>query len=90
VRSTDLLYALGDINQEYVTNEANAIWSDMRCDAFTNTDLANVNHFELPSHPAVLNATVAIISAATPGSLCSGASSLSCGWTQALVDLTSW
>jgi hypothetical protein len=45
----------------------------MRCDSFTNQDLPNVDHFALPNHPDVLNATVAIIKAPTPGDLCSGA-----------------
>lgn len=72
----DLLYALRDINQEYITNESNKIWLQMQCDSFLNTELPNVDHFALPNHPKVLNAMVAIINAPTPRSLCSSAASL--------------
>jgi hypothetical protein len=73
---TGLITAPGDINQEYITNEANFIWSEMKCYSFEKTELPGVNHFELPSNPTVLNATLAILNAPSPRGLCSSAATL--------------
>lgn len=44
----------GDINQEDLTNDAIQVWNNMHCYDFTLTDNPGVNHFDLPSHSAVL------------------------------------
>ena len=46
---------LGDINQEDITNDSVQVWSQMACYRFELTDTPNLNHFELPGDPAVLN-----------------------------------
>jgi lysophospholipase-3 len=57
--ATDLLTRDGDINQEDITNEAVAVWAKDRCHRFSLTDNPGVNHFELPSNPAVLKRLIA-------------------------------
>lgn len=44
----------GDINQEDITNDAIAVWQGMTCFHFGLTDNPGVDHFSLPSDPAVL------------------------------------
>ena len=44
----------GDINQEDITNDAVGVWSAMPCFHFSLTDNPGVDHFALPSAPAVL------------------------------------
>jgi lysophospholipase-3 len=57
--NTQLILAPGDINQEDITNNAVRVWRAMRCFHFSLTDNPNVNHFELPGNPALLNRLVA-------------------------------
>ncbi len=45
----------GDINQEDITNDAVGVWSAMPCFHFSLTDNPGVDHFALPSAPAVLS-----------------------------------
>jgi len=66
--NTQLILAPGDINQEDPTNNAVLVWRAMRCFHFSLTDNPGVNHFELPSHPALLDRLVA--DAARPKSDC--------------------
>lgn len=58
----------GDVNQEDITNEAVGAWSAMRCYHFSLTDNPGVDHFSLPSDPAVLARLIA--DAAAPRSDC--------------------
>jgi lysophospholipase-3 len=44
----------GDINQEDFTNDAVRVWQAMPCFHFSLTDNPGVDHFALPSAPAVL------------------------------------
>ena len=44
----------GDINQEDITNDAVLVWEAMPCFRFAFTDNVGVDHFSLPSDPAVL------------------------------------
>jgi lysophospholipase-3 len=44
----------GDINQEDITNDAVRVWQAMPCFHFSLTDNPGVDHFALPSAPAVL------------------------------------
>jgi hypothetical protein len=48
----------------------------MKCYSFAKTERPGVNHFELPSDPIVVNATLAILNAPTPRGLCSSAATL--------------
>jgi hypothetical protein len=48
----------------------------MECDAFSNTELPGVSHFQLPIDPGVINATISILTSPTPRDLCSGGSNL--------------
>jgi lecithin-cholesterol acyltransferase len=57
--TTEFLTRDGDINQEDLTNDAVAVWSAMDCWHFSLTDNPGVNHFELPSNPAVLARLIA-------------------------------
>jgi lysophospholipase-3 len=57
--NTQLILAPGDINQEDITNNAVLVWRAMRCFHFSLTDSPGVNHFELPSNPALLDRLVA-------------------------------
>jgi lecithin-cholesterol acyltransferase len=52
--STTFFFRDGDINQEDLTNDAVAAWAAMPCHRFSLTDNPGVNHFELPSNPALL------------------------------------
>jgi lysophospholipase-3 len=56
--NSQLILAPGDINQEDITNLAVLAWSAMPCFHFSLTDNPGVNHFELPSTPAVLDRLV--------------------------------
>ena len=58
----------GDINQEDITNNAVGVWAAMPCYSFSLTDNPNVDHFSLPSNPALLNRLIA--NAQNPGSDC--------------------
>jgi lysophospholipase-3 len=66
--NSQLILAPGDINQEDITNLAVLAWSAMPCFHFSLTDNPGVNHFELPSTPAVLDRLVT--AAAQPPSDC--------------------
>lgn len=48
----------GDVNQEDTTNIAVLAWQGMRCFRFRLTDNPGVDHFSLPSDPAVLDRLV--------------------------------
>ena len=53
--NTDLLFRLdGDGNQEDITNDSNLVWQGMSCYRFEPTDNPNVDHFNLPKNPGVL------------------------------------
>ena len=49
----------GDINQEDITNNAVSVWTAMPCYHFSLTDNPGVDHFALPSNPAVLDRLIA-------------------------------
>lgn len=49
----------GDANQEDITNDAIAGWANMSCFRFEFTDNVGVDHFSLPSNPAVLQRLLA-------------------------------
>jgi Lecithin:cholesterol acyltransferase len=49
----------GDINQEDITNNAVEVWAAMPCFHFSLTDNPGVDHFSLPSNPALLDRLVA-------------------------------
>lgn len=49
----------GDINQEDITNDAVLAWTAMPCFHFSLTDNPGVDHFALPSDPAVLGRLLA-------------------------------
>jgi lecithin-cholesterol acyltransferase len=66
--TTDFFTRDGDINQEDITNDAVGVWAGMACHHFSLTDNPGVNHFELPSDPAVLVRLIA--DAAAPRSSC--------------------
>jgi lecithin-cholesterol acyltransferase len=66
--ATDLLTRDGDVNQEDITNDAVAVWAQMRCHHFSLTDNPGVTHFELPSDPDVLARLIA--AAAAPRTPC--------------------
>jgi lysophospholipase-3 len=57
--STPLFTRDGDVNQEDITNDAVSAWSAMRCHHFSLTDNPGVDHFSLPSDPALLARLVA-------------------------------
>ncbi|HEX5013639.1 MAG TPA: hypothetical protein VFV72_05695 [Candidatus Limnocylindrales bacterium] len=57
--TTEFLTRDGDVNQEDLTNDAVGAWSAMDCWHFSLTDNPGVNHFELPSNPAVLARLIA-------------------------------
>ena len=57
--TTEFFIRDGDINQEDLTNDAVTVWSAMACHHFSLTDNPGVNHFELPSSPAVLARLIA-------------------------------
>jgi lecithin-cholesterol acyltransferase len=54
----------GDVNQEDITNDAVSAWSAMRCHHFSLTDNPGVDHFSLPSDPALLARLIAGANAA--------------------------
>jgi lecithin-cholesterol acyltransferase len=58
----------GDINQEDITNDAVLAWDTMPCFHFSLTDNPGVDHFALPSGPAVLGRLLANL--ARPRSHC--------------------
>jgi lecithin-cholesterol acyltransferase len=66
--STELFTRDGDINQEDITNDAVGVWAAMDCFHFSLTDNPGVDHFALPSNPAVLARLV--VDAARPRSRC--------------------
>jgi lysophospholipase-3 len=57
--STPFFTRDGDVNQEDITNTAVLAWQAMRCFRFSLTDNPGVDHFSLPSNPAVLASIVA-------------------------------
>ena len=58
----------GDINQEDITNDAVRVWAAMPCFHFSLTDNPGVDHFALPSNPAVLGRL--LVDIARPRSQC--------------------
>jgi lysophospholipase-3 len=66
--SVQFLTRDGDINQEDITNDAVSVWAAMRCHRFALTDNPGVDHFALPSNPAVLTRLIA--NAARPPTRC--------------------
>ena len=66
--STPFFTRDGDVNQEDITNTAVLAWQSMRCFRFSLTDNPGVDHFSLPSNPAVLASIVADV--AQPRSGC--------------------
>jgi lecithin-cholesterol acyltransferase len=66
--STPFFTRDGDVNQEDITNDAVSAWSAMRCHHFSLTDNPGVDHFSLPSDPALLARLVADANA--PRSFC--------------------
>ena len=66
--STPVFTRDGDVNQEDLTNDAVSAWSAMRCHHFSLTDNPGVDHFSLPSDPALLARLVADANA--PRSVC--------------------
>jgi lecithin-cholesterol acyltransferase len=60
--STPFFTRDGDVNQEDITNTAVLAWQAMRCFRFSLTDNPGVDHFSLPSNPAVLASIVADVS----------------------------
>jgi lysophospholipase-3 len=58
----------GDINQEDITNDAVRVWQAMPCFHFSLTDNPGVDHFSLPSNPAVLGRL--LVDLARPRSRC--------------------
>jgi lecithin-cholesterol acyltransferase len=66
--STPLFTRDGDVNQEDITNDAVSAWSAMSCHHFSLTDNPGVDHFSLPSDPALLARLVADANA--PRSFC--------------------
>ena len=66
--STPFFTRTGDVNQEDITNEVVGAWSAMACFHFSLTDNPGVDHFSLPSNPAVLARLIA--SANAPRSNC--------------------
>jgi lysophospholipase-3 len=61
----------GDVNQEDITNDAVLAWQNMACFHFSLTDNPGIDHFSLPSDPAVLGRLIADL--ARPRSACQGA-----------------
>jgi lecithin-cholesterol acyltransferase len=66
--STPFFTRDGDVNQEDITNDAVSAWSAMPCHHFSLTDNPGVDHFSLPSDPALLARLVADANA--PRSAC--------------------
>lgn len=56
--STQYFMRDGDINQEDITNNAVLAWQAMSCFHFSLTDNPGIDHFSLPSNPAVLSRLV--------------------------------
>jgi lysophospholipase-3 len=53
----------GDSNQEDITNNANRVWSAMKCHSYVLNDNPGVDHFSLPSNPNVLGRLLATLKA---------------------------
>lgn len=66
--STEFLTRDGDINQEDLTNDAVGVWAAMPCHHFSLTDNPGIDHFSLPSNPAVMARLIA--DAARPRTTC--------------------
>ena len=66
--STEFFTRDGDINQEDITNNAVGVWAAMPCHHFSLTDNPGVDHFSLPSAPAVMARLIA--DAARPRTRC--------------------
>lgn len=52
--TTPFLDATGDRDQESITNDATGVWRGMDCHRFRLRDNPGVDHYELPTDPAVL------------------------------------
>ena len=57
--TTEFFTRDGDFNQEDLTNDAVAVWSNMDCWHFSLIDNPGVNHFELPANGALLARLIA-------------------------------
>lgn len=54
VDQSQFILLSGDSNQEDITNNANRVWAAMKCHSYVLNDNPGVDHFSLPSTPAVL------------------------------------
>ncbi|MFC0431403.1 hypothetical protein [Kutzneria buriramensis] len=63
VDQSQFIFLSGDSNQEDITNNANRVWSAMKCHSYVLSDNPGVDHFSLPSNPNVLNRLLATLKA---------------------------
>ncbi len=63
VEQSQFILASGDSNQEDVTNNANRVWSAMKCHSYVLNDNPGVDHFSLPGNANVLNRLLATLKA---------------------------
>ncbi|MFI9381681.1 hypothetical protein [Kutzneria sp. NPDC052558] len=54
VDQSQFILASGDSNQEDITNNANRVWSAMRCHSYVLDDNPGIDHFSLPGNENVL------------------------------------
>jgi lecithin-cholesterol acyltransferase len=54
VDQSQFIFLSGDSNQEDITNNANRVWSAMKCHSYVLNDNPGVDHFSLPSNTDVL------------------------------------
>ncbi|WP_211766042.1 lipase/acyltransferase domain-containing protein [Kutzneria sp. CA-103260] len=63
VEQSQFILASGDSNQEDITNNANRVWSAMKCHSYVLNDNPGVDHFSLPSNNNVLTRLLATLTA---------------------------
>jgi lysophospholipase-3 len=63
VDPSQFIFLSGDSNQEDITNNANRVWSAMKCHSYVLNDNPGVDHFSLPSSPDVLARLLATLKA---------------------------
>jgi lysophospholipase-3 len=63
VDQSQFIFLSGDSNQEDITNNANRVWSAMKCHSYLLNDNSGVDHFSLPSNPNVLDRLLATLKA---------------------------
>jgi lecithin-cholesterol acyltransferase len=63
VDPSEFIFLGGDSNQEDITNNANRVWSAMKCHSYVLNDNPGVDHFSLPSNPNVLSRLLATLKA---------------------------